>query len=349
MSTVISVISVFIAFFSLGISLYIYKLSRVDSSYLDIDNQYKELLKLGMETTDLRNYAKTSKFYKIDDDDDFKKKYAIYAYMCWNLVETIYDRQKDTHGRFHLSETWVPVMFEENRLHYSWFKHNLRLFKREFQNFVTEELNDILIEEGSVNDLRALYSNFERDFPRNERKSFEHLETLILKNHYKLLLARHKVFEEVVGYALVYLIEEPKLLWLDYMAVEEKYQNAGYGTLLFNKIIECNGTGRSGMFLEVEIPENNATDKIKRITFYERLHAKQLNCVYKLPTVDGGLQMYLYYKKIANETLLPAEVIKKAILSTYNYIHTDIDNRESIFQSFIGTIVDEILDLPGKQ
>jgi hypothetical protein len=65
-------------------------------------------------------------------------------------VETIYDRQKDRKGRFRLSETWLPIMFEENRLHYTWYKHNLRMFKPEFQSFVTERLNDIEIVEGNT-------------------------------------------------------------------------------------------------------------------------------------------------------------------------------------------------------
>lgn len=345
MSNIISLISILIAFFSLGVSLYIYRLSSIDTSYLDIDNQYAELLKLSLDTPDFRNYVKTSKFYKYKDDDEFKKKYNIYAFMCWNLVETIYDQQKDKRGRFHLSETWIPVMFEENRLHYSWFKHNIRLFKREFQQFVIEKLNDIEIIEGTINDLTNLYSNFERDFPQNERKSIEHLEMLMLKNQYKLLLAKHKLFDEIVGYALVYTMENPKVLWLDYMAIEDKYQNAGYGTLLFNKIIECEGDGRSGMFLEVEIPINNDKDQHRRVQFYERLGAKCLSIDYKLPTNDGGIKMNLFYKSISNDKLLPTDIIKKAIASTYNYVHTDIKDRDNIFKTFIKSISDELIDV----
>lgn len=344
MSILVSLISVIIALISLGVSLYIYKLSRIDTSYLDIDNQYSELLKLSLNTPDFRNYARTSNFYKLSNEDEFKKKYTIYAYMCWNLVETIYDQQKDKKGKFHLSETWKPVMFEENRLHYSWFKHNIRLFKKEFQNFVLEQLNDIEIIVGTIKDLLELYSNFERDFPQNERKSIEHLEKLMLKKRYKLLLAKHKVFDEIVGYALVYIVDDPKVLWLDYMAIVDKYQKSGYGTLLFNRIIEFEGEGRSGMFLEVEIPQNNDDEQVRRVKFYERLGAKPLSADYKLPTVDGGLRMSLFYKAISNDKFLPAEIIKKSIASTYNYVHTDINDRNNIFKSFIKSISDEYIN-----
>lgn len=42
-------------------------------------------------------------------------------------------------------------------------------------------------------------------------------------------------------------------LWLDYMAIDIKFQNAGYGTLPFNKIAESKQEGILGIFLEVEI------------------------------------------------------------------------------------------------
>lgn len=340
---VISIISISIAVFSLGISLYIYKLSQKDYSYLDIDNQYSDLLKLSLEEPDFRNYAKTSNFYKLDSEDEYKKKYSIYAFMCWNLVETIFDQQKDKKGKFQLSETWIPVMFEENRLHYTWFKHNIRLFKSEFQGFVIRELNDINIIEGNVDELRSLYTTFERDFPKNERKSFEHLEMLMLKNKYKLLLAKHKVFDEIVGYALVYITDDPKVLWLDYMAIEDKYQDAGYGTLLFNRVIASEGQGKSGMFLEVEIPGIHDKNGERRINFYERLGAKKLTVDYVLPTNDGGLKMNLFYKSITNDRILPGDITKKAISSTFNYVHTDMNNRDEIFKSFLNSIKDEYL------
>jgi len=207
-------------------------------------------------------------------------------------------------------------------------------------------LNDIEFVNGSISNLLALYSNFERDFPQNERKSIEHLEILMSKDKYKLLLAKHRLLEEIVGYALIYIIEDPKVLWLDYMAVEDKYKNSGYGTLLFNKIIECEGEGKRGMFIEVEIPELDNIDQKRRVQFYERLGAKKLSNDYKLPTLNGGLEMNLYYKVISNEKLLPAEIIKKSITATFNYVHTDIDNRDKILKSFITTIRDEYLSMP---
>ena len=345
LSNIISIASVIFALMSVLISYYIYKASRVDTSYLDIDKQYSDLLKIGLSEPDLRDYERTSSFYKLDTQDNFRKKYHIYANMCWNLVETIYDRQKDKKGRFKLSETWIPVMFEENRLHYTWFKHNLRLYKPEFQKFVTGELNDIEILEGNIDDLKEVYARFKRDFAADERKDYVHLEMLMVKKKYKLLLAKHKVFNVIIGYSFIYEADAQKVLWLDYMAVDNKFQNAGYGTLLFNKIAESKQEGILGIFLEVEIPDENnfalREEQIRRIKFYERLGAKRLGFDYQLPTNNGGFPMYLYFRPSPNVRVLPKEMIKETISSAYEYIHSDIKQRDIALKSFLTTVQDE--------
>jgi hypothetical protein len=338
---ILSGISALFALFSVFIAYYVYKSNSVDTSYLDIDKQYADLLKLSLDEADFRNYEATSMFYKLDQTNIFKKKYHIYANLCWNLVETIYDRQKDKKGRFRISETWLPVIFEENRLHYTWFKHNVRLFKPDFQKFVSSELNDIEIVEGDINNLKEIYERFESDFPAAERKDYNHLEMLMIRKKYKLLLAKHKVFNEIIGYAFVYEATS-KVLWLDYMAIDMKFQNAGYGTLLFNKIAEMKADGYLGIFLEVEIPDPNVSDeRQKRVRFYERLGSKKMQFDYKLPTDHGGFPMYLYFKPNPIVHLLPKEIIKESISSAFDYIHSDIRDRDDILKTFLRSIHDE--------
>ncbi len=344
-SLMISLLSALFACMSVMVTLFIYRQSRQDDSYADIDNQYSELLRIGLEDPDLRDYALTSQFYRRGAEDGFKKKYGIYAYMCWNLVETIYDRQKDKKGRFQLSETWIPVMFEENRLHYTWFKHNLRLFKPGFQRFVTGELNDIDIAEGSTRDMQELYQRFMKDFQPSELKPLEHLEMLMEKEKYRLLLAKHKVFDEIVGYALVLELEDQKALWLDYMAVDPKFRDSGYGTLLFNRIAESRQEGIVGVYMEIEPPdaEDEAlrAEQQRRVKFYERLGAKKLGVDYRMPTQAGGFPLMLYFRPSANIRMLPAAQISEAIGTVYNTIHTDVPGREALFRSFEGGIQDE--------
>jgi len=318
----IPIASILIAGLSLAVSYYIYILSSKDSSYLDIDKQYSELLKLAIENPKLRDYESTAKYYK-SEDETFKKRYNTYAFMCWNLVETIYDQQKDKKGQFSLSDTWVPVMKQENKLHYTWFKKNLELFKDEFEGFVTGELNDIEIMEGSIAELRQIYEIFKQQFPEDERKSFDHLKKLMDKNKYKLVIANHKLFDEIIGFGFVYQMNNPNVLWLDYIAIEDKFQNSGYGTLLFNKIKESYGIGKTGIFIEVELPKTE--EQKRREVFYERLEAKKLDVNYELPTPDGKLEMNLFYRPITNDKILPGKIVKDSILNVYKNIHSDLN------------------------
>jgi len=120
-------------------------------------------------------------------------------------------------------------MKEENRLHYSWFKHNIILFKDNFEEFVTTTLNEIEISEGGIKELEAIYIKYTEDFPKNERKDLNHLKQLMNKKNYKLIIVNHILFEEMIGYAFVYEMDN-NALWLDYIAIENKFQDSGYGT-----------------------------------------------------------------------------------------------------------------------
>lgn len=73
LNNIISVVSVFFALMSVIITYYIYQASRTDTSYLDIDKQYSDLLELGLYEPDLRDYIKTSMSYKLDPEDNFKR------------------------------------------------------------------------------------------------------------------------------------------------------------------------------------------------------------------------------------------------------------------------------------
>ena len=128
------------------------------------------------------------------------------------------------------------------------------------------------------------------------------------------------------------------------MAIDIKFQNAGYGTLLF-KIAESKQEGILGIFLEVEIPddknESYKEEQIRRINFYERLGAKKLNIKYQLPTNNGGRPMYLYFRPSPNVKILPKEQIKKAIASAFDYIHSDVNQRDTILKTFLSAVPDE--------
>jgi len=341
--TAITGLSVAFSLIAISVSIYTFRVQRTDTSYADIDQAYSNLLQIALMEPGFRNYERTAQYHKLDGQEEFRLKYETYAYMVWNLLETIFNRQRARGGRYHLSPTWVPVIIEENRLHYTWFKHNLRLFKSGFQKIVTEDLNDIDVVEGQLADLDQVFQRFEKDFPSAERMERTHLKLLLSKGRYRLLLAKHRVFDALIGYAFVYEPENPAMIWLDYMAIDERFQSAGYGTLLFHKLALRRPDGM-GVFLEVEIADSpdptTRREQERRIAFYQRLGAHILQLPYRLPTEADSLPMHLVFWPSPGIHILPQDQIESAVATAYDYIHSDIPHRDVVLKSFLSTIHD---------
>lgn len=102
------------------------------NSYNVFDNLYQDILKIGLDNPQFRNPEKT-KGYKNSFSDDQLIQYEIYAFMCWNFCETIYDK-KDK----RLMHTWFVVLEEERNLHLQWINQpeNKRKFKPEFLEYI---------------------------------------------------------------------------------------------------------------------------------------------------------------------------------------------------------------------
>jgi len=205
--------------------------------------------------------------------------------------------------------------------------------------------NAIEIIEGDMDDLEDIYDSYTKDFASDERKEFDHLRMLMEKKKYKLLLGRHRILNDTIGYAFLFEAYYGKILWLDYIAIMEKFRNAGYGTLLFEKIAEFRQDTTLGVLLEVEKPDSNNEDikrnQLRRIKFYERLGARKLHIDYKLPTATGGFPMDLYFKPSPGVRILPKEVIQEVIASVFDYIHTDVYGRDMILNSILATVNNE--------
>ncbi|WP_156424403.1 GNAT family N-acetyltransferase [Bacillus sp. FJAT-27445] len=205
-------------------------------------------------------------------------------------------------------------------------------------------LNEIEIEEGNLSDLSRVYRQLQRDFPPEELKEYSQMERLIAKGKYKILLAKHKGLDALVGYACIYEIHEINGLWLDYIAVDLPFRNSGYGSALFNVIAGYKKEeGFLGVFLEVEIPgeQDGPEQEIqkRRIRFYERNGAKRLAVGYRLPTKEGFMPMHLYFKQAekSNNTLTGIK-LKQAITSALAYIHTDIPHTNGIISKITRAI-----------
>ena len=78
-------------------------------SYSDLDVLYLDILKMGVENPELRDREKTT-HYKESFSNEQLIKYETYAYMVWNVCETVYDR---TQGNEKNMTTWKPVIIAE--------------------------------------------------------------------------------------------------------------------------------------------------------------------------------------------------------------------------------------------
>ncbi len=87
--------------------------------YAELDHMYFEILKLALAEPFLRNPGKD--WRKLPEQE--RRKYEIYAFVVWNLIETIRDRCVED---AELKMTWAPVMLSEGQIHRAWFEHHIR-------------------------------------------------------------------------------------------------------------------------------------------------------------------------------------------------------------------------------
>ena len=134
----LGIISLSVSFGAIVFSIVAYYKNRQSKTYADLDTLYLAVLQIGMKYPDFRNSAKTCK-YKIAFCDKERVRYDTYAYIAWNVCETVYDR---AYGDDKNWETWEPIIKTENTLHRTWLfdgKHRDQ-FKDDFITFIENEI-----------------------------------------------------------------------------------------------------------------------------------------------------------------------------------------------------------------
>jgi hypothetical protein len=124
-STLLSAVAIFLY-------IILWMREKSDNNYEVFDSTYLEILKTGIEYPNFRNGEFTSD-YKSHSNTEEIIRYEIYAFICWNFCETLYDK-----GDEELMKTWSVVIDTENNLHRSWFNQpeNAPKFKDEFRDFI---------------------------------------------------------------------------------------------------------------------------------------------------------------------------------------------------------------------
>lgn len=122
---VIGAIAIGVSLFAVFFSHKAAKNRQRSAAYADLDSLYLDVLKIGMQYPDFRAKEKTCNYE--DELKDRLIEYETYAYLVWNVCETVYDQ---TEGKGENWKTWKPVIVEENSLHRQWFDDNTKWFDK---------------------------------------------------------------------------------------------------------------------------------------------------------------------------------------------------------------------------
>jgi hypothetical protein len=135
LKNIVDIFSFMVASLALALSAYNYMMLRRDTLYKDIDGLYMEVLKLAINNPRFINPDLTCDYKKKFKDDELHKYHA-YAYLTWNVCETIADRHEDE----DLFNTWKPVILAEDKLHGTWLDDpgNQHRFKESFIKFIKD-------------------------------------------------------------------------------------------------------------------------------------------------------------------------------------------------------------------
>lgn len=339
-------ISTAIAILSLIISIILTVNAKKRESYFTIDNQYKELLDLGLQYPKLRNPIISANYHKLKDSDpDTFNQYQSYAYMIWNFLESIYDFASSS-KKSSLFNTWGPVLYEENKIHFKWFLDHKYLFKDSFQKFVLEYLNELEINEGNGNDFKYVYKALLEEFPLEELKDKDQMLHLLITRKYKLYLLRfkHRIIGDnsMIGYAIGYTNPSNTMMFLDYINIIPTYQNCGYGSK-FLKILQNHLDKKEGkcIIFEIEPADDGATGiKTKRKNFYLRNGASKLDVNYLLPTKDGHISLDLMCLPCESVNFINKETIQGFVKEAVSTIHSDYLHVNQVVEKYIDNIPD---------
>lgn len=194
---------------------------------------------------------------------------------------------------------------------------------------------------GTIDDLDAIYESYALEFPENEKKTKYQLKQLMLRGAYHMLIAEELAEDQLIhriGFACLYVPQDEDFIWLDYLVIERAYQSKGYGSKFFEEMMHM-WSNRKGMFIEIEIPEGDDINQVRRIAYYEKLGAKRLPINYHLPTEVDDMAMYLYFKpanSIASDdhssVKLSKAYVLKAITLANSTIHWDHAKLESVWE-----------------
>lgn len=181
--------------------------------------------------------------------------------------------------------------------------------------------------DNAENNFNTFFQDMLLQFPESELKTYETFLGLLKKDSYKLLSALDD--EESVGYVIYFDDNQNKILWLDYIAVYKSFHSKGYGMKIL-EALKLRYKDYKGIYLEVEKPNANEINTIRRIKFYTNLGAQKLCLNYFYPNKNGSLPMDLYFMPLSYSKLPDKEETLSCIQSVFNKLHCDIKHIDEV-------------------
>jgi ribosomal protein S18 acetylase RimI-like enzyme len=173
---------------------------------------------------------------------------------------------------------------------------------------------------------KIVESLYLKSFPANERQSIEKIIDRIEKGKIELIIVYHQ--DEAIGFALIWRVKNLKSIYLEYIAVEEDYQNRGIGKelikFLMNQLVPS-----EKIIAEIEdfLLGENKQQRLSRYLFYKNLGFEKIDRVdYFLPPLDGTIPTKMDLIIFPTQDHLPREYVKSVIKLLFEEVYEKSEN-----------------------
>ena len=173
-------------------------------------------------------------------------------------------------------------------------------------------------------DFKNIYNDMLSQFPPEELKSFEKFQKIFGKNY-----CAYDVVNGGTPVGYVILFESRDFIFIDYVAIFKEFHSNGFGGMVLETLKE-KFAAKKGCFLEVEKPDEQEPNTLRRIKFYQKHGAGKLGVNYLYPNENGALPMDLYYIPYGS---LPEDMeIKEFITELFRIVHFDIAHASALLE-----------------
>jgi ribosomal protein S18 acetylase RimI-like enzyme len=177
-----------------------------------------------------------------------------------------------------------------------------------------------IIEDLESDDFKNAVKIYVNSFPPHETRPVERVKELLATRKYKLFVVKNP---SVLAIAFVYFFEN--FGFLDYMAVKTDYQRQGIGGKFYQHLSNIlKNDNYDFLLFEIQKPENNKSDRIDRIRFYQKLGTKLVIDNYLMPAYNSEPElMFLMIDALKNQTSISKSDLEICIKKIYADVYDD--------------------------